>query len=204
MKTMNLIIAFVLLTSVNTVKCQIAKSQLGKYWQIGLGLGELPFGSSFKPSITIGYYFNEKVYAGFIYQFKDEISRNNSSFNSKPTELSGLVSSSETAAKRLLLQLRYTPFKNGPYVSCGFVFNGKDTETMQFDERLRQIASEKYNGGIGINQTRPSGWGLALGLGYQYNFKNGLSTGFEWTPAWGQYPNPSYKFSGSSMLSTDA
>tara|TARA_R110002049_G_scaffold75237_1_gene193629 strand:- start:7297 stop:8010 length:714 start_codon:yes stop_codon:yes gene_type:complete len=204
MKTMNLIVAFVLIISTNTVKCQGKKSQLGKYWQIGLGLGELPFGGSLKPSITFGYYFNEKVYAGLVYQIKDEISRNSTSFNAKSAELSGLVSSSETVAQRLLLQLRFTPFKNGPYLSGGFVFNGKDTETMQFDERIRQIANKNYNGAIGIKQIRPAGWGLALGLGYQYNFENGLSAGFEWTPAWGQYPNPLYGFSGSSMLSTDA
>lgn len=75
---------------------------------------------------------------------------------------------------------------------------------MQFDERIRQIANKNYNGAISIKQIRPAGWGLALGIGYQYNFENGLSAGFEWTPAWGQYPNPLYGFSGSSMLSTDA
>jgi hypothetical protein len=45
---------------------------------------------------------------------------------------------------------------------------------------------------------------VALGLGYQYNFRNGFSAGFEWTPAWGQYPEPVYQFAGSAELSAEA
>lgn len=184
----------------------VAKSQdtspMTNYWQVGFGLGELPTGGSFKPSITLGYHFNEKFYAGIIYQFKDEISRNSASINAKSTELDGLLSASESVAQRFLLQVRYTPIKNGPYLSGGFVFNGKDAETMQFDSRQRLISAEAYDGNIVIEQTRPPGWGWALGLGYQYDFDNGFSAGFEWTPAWGQYPTPSYVFGGSSYLST--
>ncbi|MEL6975746.1 MAG: hypothetical protein AAGL29_10175, partial [Bacteroidota bacterium] len=170
-------------------------------WQIGLGLGELPTGGSFKPSISIGYHFTDKIYAGLIYQVKDRIKRDDSSFNAKSSGLDGLLSSSESVAQRFLGHVRYTPIKYGPYLSGGFVYNGKDTETMLFDSRNREIANESYSGNLEIQQTRPSGWGVALGIGYQYNFKNGLSTGFEWTPAWGQYPEPQYEFFGSSDLS---
>ncbi len=178
-------------------------SPMKNYWQIGFGLGELPMGGSFKPSVTVGYYFNEKVYAGVIYQFRDEIARNESSFNARSTDLSGLLSASEEVSQRFLFQVRYTPIKKGPYLSGGFVFNGKDTETMIFDERDRIIGDQPVPGSVTIQQTRPAGWGVALGLGYQYDFKNGFSTGFEWTPAWGQYPNPSYQFSGSASLSNE-
>ena len=174
------------------------------YWQIGIGLGELPTGGSFKPSITFGYHFNDKLYAGIIYQFKDEISRDEASFNAKSTGLNGLLGSNETVAQRFLLQMRYTPVRHGPYISTGFVFNGKDTETMQFANGHRTIAGEDFQGTVQIQQTRPSGWGFALGLGYQYDFKNGLSAGFEWTPAWFQYPTPSYTFDGSAALSKNA
>jgi hypothetical protein len=197
------IIASMFLAS-SVVKSQGNLQINDNYWQIGLGLGELPLGGSFKPSITFGYQFNEKLYAGVIYQFKDEISRDQSSFNVKSSELEGFISSSETVAQRFLLQVRYTPIKNGPYLSGGFIFNGQDTETMRFDNRTREIAGETYDGTIEIQQTRPAGWGVALGLGYQYNFKNGLSAGFEWTPAWGQYPTPSYQFSGTAELSEKA
>ena len=175
-------------------------SDLKKYWQIGIGIGELPTGGSFKPSFTLGYHFNSSIYAGIIYQFKDEISRNGSSFNAKSSDLDGLISASEQVAKRFIFQIKYTPIKNGPFLSGGFVFNGKDTETMKFDNRIRDINDEPYSGTVEIQQTRPAGWGLALGIGYQYNFKNGFSAGFEWTPAWGQYPTPSYVFGGSSNL----
>ncbi|MEP2669472.1 MAG: hypothetical protein ABJH04_10780 [Cyclobacteriaceae bacterium] len=183
---------------------QEGSAHLKNYWQVGIGLGELPTGGSFKPSITIGYHFNDQVYAGIIYQIKDEISRGSSSFNAKSTDLAGLASSSEEVAQRFLFQVRYTPIKNGPYLSGGFVFNGKDTETMLFEDQNRMIAGEPVSGTIAIRQTRPAGWGMAVGLGYQYNFKNGFSTGFEWTPAWGQYPTPSYGFGGTAHLSDSA
>ena len=177
---------------------------LGNYWQIGFGLGELPMGGSFKPSITIGYHFNDKLYAGIIYQFKDQISRNEASINAKSSGLDGLVSATEEVAQRFLFQLRYTPVKNAPYLSAGFVFNGMDSEQMLFDDRSRTIAGENYDGTIIINQTRPAGWGFAMGIGYQYNFKNGFSTGLEWTPACFQYPVPSYAFEGTVTLSENA
>lgn len=201
MKTIKIILVLTVLLLTFRSRAQENPVVLENYWQIGLGLGEIPMGGSFKPSITFGYHFNGKVYAGVIYQFKDEISRDASSFNAKSSGLEGLVCSSETVAQRFLLQLRYTPIKNGPYISTGLVFNGKDTETMVFDQRERELNGEIYDGTITIQQTRPAGFGLALGLGYQYNFRNGLSAGFEWTPAWGQYPVPEYEFSGTSGLS---
>lgn len=174
------------------------------YWQIGIGLGELPTGGSFKPSITIGYHQNEKLYWGVIYQFKDKISRDGSSFNAKSTELDGLLSSSETVAHRFIMEVRFSPVKYAPYLAAGFVYNGKDVETMKFDALERIIAGETYTGDIQIEQTRPGGGGLALGIGYQYNFKNGISANAEWTPAWLQYPTPEYEFSGGANLSERA
>lgn len=197
------VLCFVILLA-GTANGQEQAAYPSGYWQIGLGLGELPTGGSFKPSITFGYQFNEKIYTGLIYQFKDEIKRGASSFNAKSTGLDGLESASETVAQRFLLQLRYTPVKNGPYVSTGLVFNGKDTETMRFDSRDRVVGHEPVAGTIEIQQTRPAGCGLALGIGYQYNFKNGLSAGFEWTPAWGQYPSPTYHFGEAEHLSDRA
>lgn len=201
MKTKRLAILFLGILVGYASLAQEVSPRLQSYWEVGIGLGELPTGGSFKPSISFGYHFNDKLYTGFIYQFKDEISRNGSSFNAKSSGLDGLVKASEKVAQRFLLQVRYTPVKNGPYLSGGLVFNGKDRETMQFDDRVRPFSGESHSGTIEIQQTRPAGWGLALGLGYQYNFKNGLSAGFEWTPAWGQFPSPSYEFAGTSNLS---
>ncbi len=203
MKSISVITIILLMASIHLGFSQENNYHHHRYWQIGIGLGELPTGGSFKPSITFGYHFNEKIYAGFVYQFKDRISRDGASFNAQSSGLEGLAHSSEAVAQRFLLQMRYTPLKNGPYLSGGLVFNGKDTETMQFDARSREINGATYDGTIEIQQTRPAGWGLALGIGYQHNFKNGFSGGFEWTPAWGQYPTPSYVFAGSSDLSDE-
>ena len=173
-------------------------------WQVGFGLGEIPLGGSFKPSLTFGYHFSDKIYAGVIYQFKDEISRNGTSFNADATGLDGLTKSSETVAQRFLLQARYTPVRYAPYISGGFVYNRRDTETMQFDARERTIGEETFDGTVAIQQSRPAGWGFALGLGYQYDFKCGFSINVEWTPAWFQYGTPEYNFSGDAALSETA
>lgn len=195
-----LFLLFVLMTIV--VNSQTKDLSTIRHWQVGIGLGELPIGGSFKPSINFGYHINTKLYVGWIYQFKDKISRDDSSFNADATELNGLTDSSEKVGQRFLLQMRYTPFKKGPYISTGYVFNDTDKETMVFDSRARTINGENYNGSISIDQTRPRGGGFALGIGYQYDFKNGISLNTEWTPAWFTgFAQPKYEFKGDAGLS---
>ncbi|MCB9290964.1 MAG: hypothetical protein H6560_26910 [Lewinellaceae bacterium] len=203
MKISNLLfIAFICI--VKPSSGQDAGNPTNRYWQVGVGLGELPVGGSFKPSLAFGYHFNDKLYAGVIYQFRDQISRNGSSFNAKATGLDGLVSAREEVARRWLLQMRYTPFRNAPYLSAGYVYNGKDREAMTYDVRSRAIDGETYEGSVNIRQSRPAGGGLALGIGYQYNFRNGLAINAEWTPAWFRgYPQPKYSFSGTAALPPD-
>lgn len=174
---------------------------LANTWQLGFGLGELPTGGSFKPSVTVGYHFSDKLYGGIIYQFRDEISRGSSSFNAQSAGLSGLMNATESVAQRFMLQCRYAPVRFGPYVSAGFVFNGRDTEHMTFDDRSRNIGGVNHIGTLSVTQTRPAGWGLACGIGYQYNFRNGFSANAEWTPAWMQYPKPEYTITADKKLS---
>ncbi len=201
MQRMKILLILLSLFSGRALFGQHNETAPGGYWQIGIGLGEIPSGGSFKPSFTLGYQINDHLYAGIIYQLKDQISRNASSFNASATGLEGLTASSESVGQRAMIQCRITPIKNGPYLSAGYVWNGKDTETMMFDDRQRVIHDEHITGMIVIQQTRPAGGGFALGIGYQYNFKNGISAGFEWTPAWGQMAKPSHSFSGTSSLS---
>ena len=198
-----LLLSLVLLSIAQATTAQTT-TNVSRQWQVGFGLGELPMDGSFKPSITIGHHFSTKLYAGIIYQLSDHISRNEASINAKSSGLAGLESSSEAVARRFLFQLRYTLVKHGPYLSTGFVYNGQDVEHMVFDDRVRAIGDESFEGTIEITQARPAGWGLALGLGYQYTFKNGFALGFEWTPAWFQYPEPVYEFAGTANLSTTA
>lgn len=116
--TTTLLISFLTLSGLSLQ----SQPTLKNYWQVGIGLGEILMDGSFKPSITFGYHFSEKIYTGVIYQFKDQISRGASSFNAKSTELDGLLSSSETVSQRFMLQLRYTPVKFGPYLSTRVCF----------------------------------------------------------------------------------
>ncbi|MEZ5015799.1 MAG: outer membrane beta-barrel protein [Flavipsychrobacter sp.] len=181
----------------------VAQQSLNNSWQVGLGLGELPIGGSLKPSITLGYHFNEHLYVGVIYQTADKIKRDKSSFNVKASELSQLTQAKEDVAQRLLVQCRYTPVRYAPYISLGFVYNGSDVETMNFAPANRIINGNTYNGDLQITQTRKAGSGLAIGIGYQYNFNNGLSINAEWTPAWfTPIPTPEYSFSGTTILSS--
>ncbi len=177
-----------------------AQGGVKSYWQVGVGLGELPTGGSFKPSFTFGYHLNEHVYFGVVYQLPDEISRGSSSFNAQSAGLGGIEKTFETVSERLLIQCAYTPIEHGPYISFGAVYNGEDSEAMSFDDRTRILADESVSGALNFTQTRPAGWGAALGIGYRYHFESGLSVGFEWTPAWGQYPEPTYNFEGNVQL----
>lgn len=199
-KTLLFIFVTIFLSSTSSAQ----ESQLKDHWQIGIGFGELPMHGSFKPSITIGYYPYEKLYIGFTYQFKDRIQRNGTSFNASSTGIEGLESAYEEVAQRFFIQGRYTPVKYAPYISFGIVYNGEDSETMNFDHRQRNIHGDKYSGSITINQTREAGWGPALGIGYQYDFDN-VSFNAEWSPAWlNGIQEPEYKFSGTSELSENS
>ncbi len=199
MKKHLLIFLCFVFTQVNTTSGQHIHPHT---WQIGLGLGEVPTGGSFKPSITLGYHFNQKLYAGVIYQFADHIQRDGSSFNVKSSELSALQKAKEHVAQRFLIQGRYQPMPYLPYLSFGIVYNGNDVEDMSFIAADRSINGNNYSGSILVTQSRKAGWGPALGLGYQYNFKNGLAINAEWTPAWfTPIPTPDYEFSGTADLS---
>ena len=154
------------------------------YWHVGLELGELPFHGSFKPGISIGYHFNDLVYVGFVYQLADSIERDGTSFNAQATSLAGLTTSSETVGQRAYLQARIRPHRLAPYVSIGLVFNDRDTETMTFDAREREIGGETVTGPLTLRQSRPFGLRPAIGLGYSFRFDNGIELFSEWSGWW--------------------
>lgn len=203
MKKTALTILFIISIGVR-LQAQSIENPIERYWEIGLGFGEIPMQGSFKPSIRVGFHFNDKLYTGIIYQTKDEIQRNGSSFNAKSTELGGLASAKESVGQRFMLQIRYKPLERGPFISSGFVYNGTDTEYMTFGAQERMIGSQNHNDEIRITSTRPGGWGFALGLGYQYEFYNRWSAEFEWTPAWLQLPTASYLIESDLKLTEES
>lgn len=151
-------------------------------WQLGISFGEIPImHGSFKPGIRVGYQFNDFLYVGGIYQITDHISRNDDSFDAQSTGLDGLVSSNEAVAPRAILHARIRPHRYAPFVSLGFVYNGNDTETIQYDDRPRTIGESIYEGKATFQYTRPSAFRPAIGFGYQYTFKNRMTVSTEWT-----------------------
>lgn len=156
----------------------IAQNDNGKQncWQIGFTFGEIPILSgSFKPGITFGYHFNQYLTAEFTYQLKDYLQRDEESFNAVNIGFDGLISSKETTGERIFLGLRYKPTDWSPYLTAGFVVNMDDIETINYDNRERFIGDNIYNGNIEIVQKRETGVAPAVGLGYQYDFENGIS-----------------------------
>lgn len=153
-----------------------------QYWQVGIGFGEIPFLSqSFKPSITVGYRLNQYVYVGAIYQFLDNIQRDDDSFDAQSIGFDGLVSSKERVGQRALLHARITPIQYGPFISVGLVMNDDDTETIQFDARNRKIGNNYYNGDISVSLTRERAIRPAIGLGYEYIVNKNIGVNIEWT-----------------------
>lgn len=161
-----------------------ATDGLGGMFHVGLEFGEIPFHGSFKPGISIGYHVNDLVYLGFVYQFADAIQRDDTSFNANAIGIEGLVKSFETVGQRAYLQARVRPHRYSPYLSFGFVFNDRDTETLTFDDRSRPLGGRTETGPVTIVQSRPPGLRPALGLGYSFTFDNGLSLFTEWAGWW--------------------
>ncbi|MCP4311127.1 MAG: hypothetical protein GY790_07695, partial [Bacteroidetes bacterium] len=131
-------------------KCLAAQTNDGmpqKYYQAGIGFGEIPFLSkSFKPSFTVGYRFNQNLYIGAIFQLVDNIERNNNSYDAQSIGFDGLLSSKEKVGQRALIHFRVTPIKYGPFISLGLVMNDDDKETVEFDSRTRMIGNNYYDG----------------------------------------------------------
>ncbi|MEQ8281046.1 MAG: outer membrane beta-barrel protein [Deltaproteobacteria bacterium] len=178
-------------------------SALDGVWQVGLNFGELPFGGSFKLGFDVGYHFNDLVYVGFTYQIADDIQRDGSSFNANAVGFGGLLESSEEVGQRAYLQTRIRPHRLSPYVSLGVVFNDRDTETMRFDARSRQIGSSTYDGAVTLVQSRPAGLRPAIGLGYAYAFDFGLSIHAEWS-GWWMFGAPSPQIDVQGVALSDA
>ncbi len=182
MKTIKTLIVISILLVGKMAKSQDNSLELTNCWQIGIGFGEIPFLSkSFKPSFTAGYRFNQYVYLGAIYQLVDNIERNNDSYDAQSIGFDGLVSSKEKVGQRALIHMRVTPIKHGPFISLGIVMNGDDKETIEFDSRTRMIGDNYYDGNTTITLTRKGAIRPALGLGYEYIFKNNFGLNAEWT-----------------------
>ena len=160
-------------------------SSLDGVWSVTFGFGEIPFlAGSFKPSVGFGYHFNRFIYLGTIVQWPDFIERGDESFNAVNANVDGLVSTREQTGARMFLGARLRPHRYSPYLSLGAVFNGTDTETMEFDERARNLGSTEYEGGFEVEVARPFGIRPAFGLGYAYTFDSGIVLNLEFSGAW--------------------
>ncbi len=153
----------------------------------GVNLGELPWGGSFKPGVSLGYYVNELVYVGFVYQVPDTIRRDDSSFNASGLGKAGLIKSEESVGQRFLLHTRLRPHRYSPFLSLGMVFNDEDREETLFEDGTRVV------------QTRKAGLRPAIGLGYDYTFSNGITLNVEWTGWLFDIPKPDVQIHGGPM-----
>lgn len=169
-------------------------------WHLGLEFGEIPVHGSFKPGLSFGYHVNDLVYIGVVYQIRDSIKRNGTSFNAQAIGFDGLLSSSEHVGQRGYLQVRLRPHRYAPYASLGVVFNDRDTETILFDDRQHHIGHESVEGNLWIIQSRPRGIRPALGLGYSYVFASGVELFTEWSGWWlFGAPTPEVTMGGTAL-----
>jgi hypothetical protein len=178
-------------------------SHLQRAWMVGLNLGELPWGGSFKPGLSVGYHYNELLYIGGFYQIGDSIRRDGSSFNVENTRLDGIVASSEDVASRAYLGVRLRPHRYSPFATLGFVYNGADTETMEFDARERHIGQGTYDGAITILSERPAALRPAIGLGYSYTFDWGLNLSTAWAGWIFEKPTTNLSIDAQTPLTDD-
>ncbi len=160
-------------------------------FHIGVNLGELPWGGSFKPGLMVGYHFNDLIYVGATYQLSDSIRRDGNSFNAKGLGREGIVSSRESVASRFLIHARVRPHRFSPFLSLGIVGNGRDSETTVFDD------------GVEITQSRPGAVRPSLGTGYSYTFNFGLELSTEWSGWLFEKPKPEFEFRGTPLSQSE-
>ncbi|MCB2198352.1 porin family protein [bacterium] len=201
-----LMIVLALLSSLGGMAAYAADRHLeyGR-WEMGLTFGEIPImAKSFKPGFTVGYLLNEKVRVRLVVQSEDHLQRDGSSFNAQNTGLDGLLRSKERTGMRFFFGVDYRLASWSPYLSAGVVVNGTDIERMLFDNRQRQIGDGSYNSAMKIVQTRRSGWGPALGIGYdiKLNDRLDLNAGIAMALL-GDTPIPDIEIVGESILSGD-
>ncbi|MEO1255957.1 MAG: hypothetical protein AAFY41_13895 [Bacteroidota bacterium] len=167
-----------------------------KDWEVGISFGEIPIlAGSFKPGLSVGYHFNEYLYLGGIYQIVDNIQRNDKSFDAKSLGFTNLQSSKERVAPRAILHARVRPHKRAPFISFGIVSNGEDEETAIFGDGINQIGNGSYDGPVTVKTKRKAAIRPALGVGYHYDFKNGITVSTEWTFNWfNPVPEPELEF----------
>ncbi len=185
----------------STAQAAAAPPELDNVFLVGVELGELPWGGSFKPGLSVGYYLNELAYIGAEVQIGDSIRRDSTSFNVQNTGLDGLVQSSEDVAPRGFLGVRLRPHRYAPFATLGMVYNGVDTETMVFDARSRTIGSRDYVGAVTLRQTRPAAFRPAFGLGYSYEFDSGLQLSTAWSGWLSEAPSVELEIHSDAELS---
>lgn len=194
----------VILFSYITVSGQV--NEISKnFWQVGFTFGEIPvLSGSFKPGVTFAYYFNEKLSAEFTFQMKDYLNRDDESFNAVKIGYDGLISSKESTGERLFLGFRFKPVKWSPYLTAGFVLNFTDKETIKFDDRKRIVGSNTYEGELEIVQKRKTGLAPAFGIGYQYDFDNGISLNTSFAMAFfNNIPSPVTEINSADEVSEE-
>lgn len=151
---------------------------------VGVNLGELPWGGSFKPGLTLGYQWNDYVYTGVTYQIGDSIRRDSGSFNASGIGIDGITRSEEDVSGRFMASVRVRPHRLSPYATLGVVYNGRDTETTSYED------------GTTVVQSRPGAWRPAIGLGYEHTLDNGISMHVEWAGWVFERPSPDVTVTG--------
>lgn len=149
--------------------------------KLGIEFGELPLQGSFKPGINMGYQLNNHHELFISYQVQDDISRNGASFNSKDTGIAGQVNSNEKVAHRAQLLGLWRGSWSPVYFTYGLVYNGKDTEYLQFQGKPRQILNQQLNDPIAVTVTRKAGLSPAIGLGVSWLINNKYQLFAQWS-----------------------
>lgn len=171
---------------------------------IFIGFGEIPFlADSFKPSLGYFRKFDQSE-VGIYLQLKDNLRRDDESFNADFGQ-DGLLSSKEETGYRAMLQNRYFPYGNVFNLGLGLIFGGQDTEQTEFDSRIRSIGSHTYESSISVNLKREQKLVPAWGFGFSYPISKQWYFSSDFTMAWlGAVPEPEITINTSAnVLNSD-
>jgi|GEM_PF-1995585 len=127
------------------------------------------------PGISAGYHINRWLYAGM------SLTPNRSIEMKEPwgfsSQLDGNITVNYETGTVLSLDARFSPFKNGLYLSASYMHISEAQYHMYFERKNESvlIGENYYNTDLNIDWNFRSVNTVAFGLGYNAVFKNGLS-----------------------------
>lgn len=135
--------------------------------------------NSWKPGILVGYHIKPYLYIGYaLSQSLDLTLREEWGFTGLAQD--GNIILDHITGRIQNIEMRYSPFKNGFYISAAWILIDKTEYSMQFRRKsdTMLIGENEYATDLDVKWNSKSSSQLGIGLGYNWVKNSGLSFNF--------------------------